>query len=282
LGNQKISDNYLSKASSNYQDFILASRPETMEVLEYAVKENPGDALASYQLGNLLANFGRLDEAADKWNRAVQLNHTMSIPWRNLGWYYWVIKTDHNQSELCFTNAIKSRPYDQTLYRDLARVLIDDNKRAEAISLLEKMEFKGVRRSDIVIDLAQAYLEEARYDESIKLLMSTPYFVNWEGSSITWDIFNQSHIRKGIELFNQKKYKDALTHFDAAITFPANLGVGKSAQTEEAEAWFWKGKTLLALKKPDEAIQAWQNGCNSPSDPERQNSFKNMCKMLLK
>lgn len=250
LGDLTKSSYYLSKASNNYNDFILASRPESMEVLEYAVKQNPNDALAFYQLGNLYGNFGRLEEAAGSWNKSVQLNPAMSIPWRNLGWYYWVIRKDHAQSELCFRNAIKARPYDQTLYRDLAGVLIDDGKRPEAISLLEKMLFKGVRRSDIIIDLAQAYLEEARYDESIKLLMSTPYFVNWEGSSITWNIFSQSHIRKGIELFNQKKYKDALAHFEAALTFPENLGVGKSSRTQEAEALSWKNKTLTALGKP--------------------------------
>jgi hypothetical protein len=61
--------------------------------------------------------------------------------------------------------------------------------------------------------------------------MSTPYFVNWEVSSITWNIFNQSHVRKGIELFNQKKYKEALAHFEAALTFPENLGVGRSSST---------------------------------------------------
>src|SRR4030066_1566713 len=115
----------------------------------------------------------------------------MSIPWRNLGWYYRAITKDYAQSELCFRNAINARPYDQTLYRDLSGVLIDDGRRPEAISLLEKMSFKGMRRSDIIIDLAQAYLEEARYDEAIKLLMATQYFVNWEGSSITWDIFNK-------------------------------------------------------------------------------------------
>jgi hypothetical protein len=74
--------------------------------------------------------------------------------------------------------------------------------------------------------------------------------VNWEGSSITWNIFSQSHIRKGIELFNQKKYKDALSHFEAALTFPENLGVGESSRTREAEALSWKNKTLIALGKP--------------------------------
>ncbi len=250
LGDKTKSSDYLSKASNNYNDFILASRPESMEVLEYAVRQNPNDALAFYQLGNLYGNFGRMDEAAGNWNKSVQLNPAMSIPWRNLGWYYRAIRKDHARSELCFRNAINARPYDQTLYRDLAGVLIDVGKRPEAISLLEKMTFKGMRRSDIIIDLAQAYLDEGRYDESISLLMSTPYFVNWEGSSITWNIFSQSHIRKGIELFNQKKYKNALAHFEAAMTFPENLGVGKSSGTKETEALSWKNKTLTALGKP--------------------------------
>jgi len=282
IGDKQKSKDYLSKASASYHDYIFASRPETMEVLEFAVKENPNDALAYYQLGNLYGNFGRLDEAAENWNKAVKLDSSMSIPWRNLGWYYWVVKKDNSQSEICFRNAIKSRPYDQTLYRDLAAVLADEGKKPDAIVLLEKMPFKGMRRSDIIIDLAQLYLDEKRYDETINLLMSTPYFVNWEGSSLTWNIFNQAHIRKGIELFNLKNYKDALAHFEAALTFPENLGVGKSFRTEEAEAWFWKGKALLALKRPEEANQAWLKGSISLSDPQRINIYKDMCKMLIK
>ncbi|TSA36584.1 MAG: DUF5107 domain-containing protein [Porphyromonadaceae bacterium] len=281
LGNKDKASGYLAKAAGNYQDFILASRPETMEVLEFAIKENPDDALAFYQLGNLLGSFGRLDEAAIQWNKAVQLNPSMSIPWRNLGLYYWVIRNDHALSELSFRNAIKSRPYDQTLYRDLARVLIDNGRRPEAISLLEKMALKGVKRSDIIMDLAQYYLDEKRFDESFNLLISTPYFVNWEGSTITWDLFNQAHIGKGTDLFNQKKYKDALVQFEAALTFPENLGVGHSVRTEEAAAWFWKGKTLVAMEKTKDAILAWQNGSNSPDGSEKQNEYKKMCKMLL-
>jgi hypothetical protein len=68
----------------------------------------------------------------------------------------------------------------------------------------------------------------------------------------------------------------------ASMTFPENLGVGKSFRTETAEAWFWKGKTFLALKRPDDAILAWQNGSNSLSNPDGNDAFRNMCKMLLK
>jgi tetratricopeptide (TPR) repeat protein len=281
IGEKEKTKKYLAKAAGNYQDFVMASRPETIEVLEFAVRENPDDAQAWYQLGNLLGNFGRLDEAAVNWDLAVRLKPSMSIPWRNLGLYYWAVKNDHAKSEACFRNAISSRPFDQTLYRDLARVLLDNGRRPEAITLLENMSFKGARRSDIIQDLAQYYLDEKRFEETYRLLISTPYFVNWEGSTLTWDMFNQAHVGQGAELFNQKKYKEALEHFETALTWPENLGVGHSVRTEEALAWFWKGKTLLALGKSKEALAAWKHGSELPDGSAKQIEYRKMCKSLL-
>ncbi len=281
IGGKDKVKKYLTKAAGNYQDFIMASRPETMDALNFAIRENPNDALAHYQLGNLLGNFGRLDEAAVQWDQSVQLNPSLSIPWRNLGLYYWVIRDDHAKSEACFRNAISSRPIDQTLYRDLARVMLDNGRRTEAIKLLENMSFKGMRRSDIIQDLAQNYLDEKRFEEAYTLLISTPYFVNWEGSTLTWDIFNQAHIGKGMEMFEQKKFKEALEQFETALTWPENLGVGHSVRTEEAVAWFWKGKTLLALGKSKEALEAWKHGSELPDGSVKQNEFKKMCRSLM-
>ncbi len=280
-GNQDKSGVYLKLAAGNDQDFIMASRPETLPVLEFAIRVNPKDALAQYQLGNLLGNFGRLDEAAIHWNKAVQIRPSMSIPWRNLGLYHWVIKNDHAHSEECFRKAIQFRPMDQTLYRDLARVLVDDSKRPEAIKVLETMQFKGMKRSDIIQDLAQNYLDEKRFEEAYSLLIKTPYFVNWEGSTLTWDLFNQAHIGKGIDLFNQKKYKEALKQFEAALTFPENLGVGRSVRTEEAVGWYWKGKALQALGKTKEAAAAWKTGTETADGSARQMEYKGLCTAAL-
>ena len=94
--------------------------------LLYALEKNPKDAVASYQLGNLYANFGRLSEAKIPWQTATTSDPSLSIPWRNLGLYYWVVENDHEKATSCYRNAIKARPFDQTLYRDLAQVLVDN------------------------------------------------------------------------------------------------------------------------------------------------------------
>ncbi|UCG26870.1 MAG: DUF5107 domain-containing protein, partial [Bacteroidales bacterium] len=119
-GNDSTALTYLSVASDSYRDFILASRPTTSDVLKYAIEKNPEDAHAFYQLGNLMGNLGRLDEAGENWEQAVRLDPSISVTWRNLGLYYWVVEDDHSRSEECYRNAINARPSDQTLYRDLA------------------------------------------------------------------------------------------------------------------------------------------------------------------
>lgn len=276
-GNEEEADGYLEKANSSYRDFINASRSEMEDALLFALEMNELDAVAAYQLGNLYANFGRLGDAERFWIIAIGAETSMSIPWRNLGLYYWVVMNDHKKSELCFLSAIEARPLDQTLYRDLAKVLVDNDRTKEAITLLEGMKYQGTRRSDVIIDLAQNYLDDEKYDECIDLLVSVPYFVNWEGSSVTWDIFNRANVRKGILLHESGDYQSALQAFEKALTFPENLGVGRSMRTEEAMAWFWKGKSLIKLGKNTEANTAWKSGAASIDGSEEQNNYKKLC-----
>lgn len=109
-----------------------------------------------------------------------------------------------------------------------------------------------------------------------------PYFVNWEGSSITWDIFNMANVKKGILLYEEGDYKSALKAFEKALSFPENLGVGRSLRTEEAMAWFWKGKSLLAMGNNKEAMIAWATGASSFEGSETQNSYIKLCSELQK
>ena len=106
--------------------------------------------------------------------------------------------------------------------------------------------------------------------------------MNWEGSSITWDIFNKANLGKGIAYITKKTIRDAYKAFETALTFPENLGVGKSDRTGIARAWFWKGKTLLAMRKPAEAMNAWKIGSELPSGNQEQNEYITLCRSLVK
>jgi predicted Zn-dependent protease len=204
-----------------------------------------------------------------------------SIAWRNLGLAAAAVKNDLAKAEACYRKAIGARPGDQTLYRDLAEILVAAGRRPEAIRLLETMPVAGVRRAEITVMLAQAYVDEKRWDDCVKLLESTPYFVNWEGQDITWRLFNRSHIERGRERLERGDAAGALADFEAALTYPANLNVGRSNQPEEAPAQYWRGKALLALGRAQEARAAWQAGAAGADVKGAQNEFRQKCREAI-
>ena len=91
-----------------------------------------------------------------------------------------------------------------------------------------------------------------------------------------------ANVKKGIFLYEKGDYPLALKAFEKALTFPENLGVGQSMRTEEAMAWFWKGKTLLASGKSREAMTAWKSGAATFNGSDLQNSYKKLCADLQK
>ncbi|MHC4700808.1 MAG: tetratricopeptide repeat protein, partial [Planctomycetota bacterium] len=264
-----------------HKDFIFPSRPEAIEVFRYAIGQNPDDAYAHLHLGNLYAHLGRVDEAVGHWQEAANLDSSLSVALRNLGLHAWAAENDLPKAEGLYRKAIAARPKDQTLYRDLADVLLAAGRRPAAIEVMESTPFETLRRADIIIMLAQAYLDEKMYTDSIDLLESTPYFVNWEGQTITWDLFNEAHVERGKQRYDDGKFAAALEDFEAALTYPENIGVGRSNKPPEATAQYWRGKTLQALGREQEARAAWKEGAAGHKGSRRQNEHIELCKKEL-
>jgi tetratricopeptide (TPR) repeat protein len=280
-GNATVAKSYLSRAERIYKDSVFPSRPEAIEVFKYAVSEKPEDTHAHLHLGNLYGNFGRVDEAARHWRKASELAPSLSIAFRNLGLYTWAVEEDLTKAEEFYRKAIAARPKDQTLYRDLADILLAANKRGEAIKVLEATPFEKMRRADVIIMLAQAYVDEQMYSKAIDLLESTPYFVNWEGQTITWVLFHKAHLERGKERFEKKDFLGALQDFEAALTYPENIGVGRSNKPQEAQALYWKGQALQELGRLEEACLAWNEGIAGPEGSKKQNRYRELCKKAL-
>ncbi len=276
-----FSGSAVNEAARMWRDFIFPSRPEMVPVLAYALERNPADAHGHLHIGNLYGHLGRLEEAAAHWRRAAELNPSLSIALRNLGLYAWTVEKDLGKAEGLYRKAIAARPTDQTLYRDLADILLAAGNRPAAIEALEATPTETMRRADVIIMLAQGYLDEKRHEDAIGLLESTPYFVNWEGQSITWDIFNRAHIGRGREHLAAWRPEQALRHFETALTYPENIGVGRSNKPREAPAQYWRGKALEKLGRTAEARAAWEQGAAGPAGGQEQDTHRELCKSAL-
>ncbi|MBP7050558.1 MAG: DUF5107 domain-containing protein [Phycisphaerae bacterium] len=272
---------WLRQAAATARDYVFPSRPEELDVLGYAIEVNPGDAQAHLYIGNLYAHLGRPAEAAGHWQKAVESNPSLSVGWRNLGLYAWAEENELEKAAACYRKAIDARPKDQTLYRDLAEILIAQAKHPEAITLLEATPPDRLQRAEVIILLAQAYLDEQRYDETVHLLESTPYFVNWEGQTITWDLFHRAHMARGRIRYDAKDFAGALQDFEAALSYPENIGVGRSNQPQEAAAQYWRGRTLQALGRLEQAKEAWRQGAAGVEGSDDQNKHRDLCREAL-
>jgi tetratricopeptide (TPR) repeat protein len=270
---------YLERASKLSHDYVFPSRPETVPVLVNAIEHRP-DAKTYLALGNLYAGLGRLDEARHAWVQAASRDPRSSVAHRNLAMADWKLDHDLDAAAKRFEKAIAARASDQTLHRDLGRLRLEQGRATDAMTLLAGMESQGRRRADVTLLLARAYVEAHRFDDAIELLAATT-FSNREGDSGTWSLFSRAHVDRGSLRFDEGRYVDALQDFEAALTYPANLNVGRPAQPLEARALYWKGRSLAALNRAAAARAAWTECAANPPSTDEQTHFIEECRNRL-
>ncbi len=256
-GDDAEAAHWLAEARAASAERVFPSRPEALAVLRYALKDDPDDGRAALYLGNLLAGLHRYDEAAQQWVTATAAAPRLAEAWRNLGWHQWKLVGDLEAATDSLQRAVAARPEDQTLYRDLAQVLRERDLLTEAIAVLESVPSAGRRRADVTVDLASAYLEADRFDESIAVLTATT-FTNREGNSDPHRVHSQAHLGRGQQRLEAGDAAGALVDFEAALTYPVNLNVGRPHRPREARAQLWRGMALEALGRDAEAAAAWR------------------------
>jgi len=72
-----------------------------------------------------------------------------------------------------------------------------------------------------------------------------------------------------------------LEDFDAALTYPENIGVGRSNKPQETPAQYWRGRALEALGRLEDARSAWKQGAAGHEGSEGQNKYRELCKKAL-
>jgi hypothetical protein len=88
-------------------------------------------------------------------------------------------------------------------------------------------------------------------------------------------------LRRGRNRFEAKDFAGALRDFEAALTYPENIGVGRSNKPQEAAAQYWRGRALQSLGHPGEAGAAWREGAAGVKGSDEQNKHRRLCSDAL-
>jgi tetratricopeptide (TPR) repeat protein len=260
LGNASKAAEYRHQATLQSPEYVFPFQPEVITVLRSAIAANPKDSRACYFLGNLFYDM-QPNEAIVIWEKAAKLDPNFPITLRNLAIAY-----SHQPGDSSKTKAINSlekavavgTPY-PTHFAELDRLYQAANAPVEKrLALLEKNQKVIIKDDEALGDLINLKTFTGKADEAITLLQSRTFSI-WEGitpfnSGQAW---TDANLVRGLQRLKAKKYAEAITDFQSALTPPENLRAEQRFDTRKAEISYWTGYAYEGLGDMEKARKSW-------------------------
>lgn len=260
LGDTQKANEYRKQASLQPLEYVFPFQQEAIGVLNNAIKANPSDAMAPYYLGNLLYDW-QPEAAIALWEKSSVLNPGLSITWRNLAIAYSHQKTEGSMSKAiaCLEKAVNVANPIPTHFAELEQLYKSEGVSVEKrLGVLEKNQKFVIRNDEALGDMINLKNFAGKTDEAISLLKSRIFSI-WEGGNAfnTGQAWTDAHFVRGLNYFVKKKYHEALTDFQTALTPPENLRAQQGRNSRQVQIAYWTGCAYSALGEKDKAIKSW-------------------------
>jgi tetratricopeptide (TPR) repeat protein len=261
-GDEQQARQHADAAEAAPTRYCFPSRPEEMIVLEDALLRNPSSARAHYYLGNLYYDKRRYEEAIRCWRRSVELDASFSIPWRNLGIAEFNVLHNPQAANRMYARAFAANQEDARLLYEWDQL----KKRAglaspqERLSTLEEHKDLVDCRDDLSVEFITLLNQCGRWQGALERL-SARRFSPWEGGEgLVSAQYVHAHREQGKAALLQSQPIEALRHFEAARSYPCNLGEGKHLLTLERDLDYFAGLAAQQLCDNKLARSYWNAG----------------------
>lgn len=216
-----------------------SAEPNSIESIKNAIKENPDSLMLKENLIEAYRNAGYYDSAISVANQELQKDSGSA--------YLWNIKASLYFENNDTSNAIKSLQQAINIY-PLPDYLValgtvyaeikNKNSLAIADELLHSNKTKWGKDAYFIKGLYYNYMNDPR-----KAILNLDSCLNLDFT------YMYAYREKGIALFSETKYEDAIKVLKRAVTIQNNFD----------EGYFWLGKCYEKLNMRDEAIESYQN-----------------------
>jgi Uncharacterized protein conserved in bacteria len=222
---------------------------EAIPYLEKGVKDNPvATQTDNYLLGFALCHDKRYSEAIAYLDKATKGKDSLSQnALYNIGYCY--LNTDNKvAARSCFKMAY-DMTFDEQIKQDalfnFAKLSYEQpyNESIKAFQTYINDYPKASNVNTAKEYLAQLYGQTRNYKDAIELMEQLP-----KRSDTINAAYQRITLNRGIEVFNESKYEQAITLFDKSLKYPFNRNITASAQYLKAESNYRLGNYTAAIK----------------------------------
>ncbi|OFX95846.1 MAG: hypothetical protein A2X05_14340, partial [Bacteroidetes bacterium GWE2_41_25] len=248
-GNKSEAGKYFKEGSAQPVDYGFPFRLESEKVFQTAAKFDPADAKPHYYLGNLLYDK-QPGRAIKSWEKAVELDPTLAIAWRNLGFGYYQHANDPVKAVSAYEKAVSYKNDDPVYYAELDPLYEMINAPVEKRAKLFERKNDVVKQRDdsfvrqiIVLNLS------GQYEKAVEYLAGSTFHFR-EGSSRVRDITVDAKLLYGKKLLAEKKNDQALQQFLSAVESQA---ASRREDRRSPQINYYIGMAYETMEKKKEA-----------------------------
>jgi tetratricopeptide (TPR) repeat protein len=211
---------------------------EAMDHFQKALQINPDDAVACYNVGCVLLQKNKVDEAMDYFQKALQINPDNSEAHNNLG-YALLQKDNVDEAMVHFQRALQINPDFEGAHNNLGMVLLQKGNVDEAMVHFQKALQINPDYAEAHNNLGVVLLQKGNVDEAI---------THYQKALEIKPDFAEAHYDFGFALCQKGSVDEGITHYKKALQI----------RPDYEEAHNNLGNVLLRKGSVDEAIIQYQ------------------------
>ncbi len=243
------------RAARLSHEYVFAHHWELEAILRDALAVDPDDGYAAYHLGNLLYSQTRREEALLFWEQAAPRVQDFPVLFRNLAMAFREARNDLEQAEKWLRKAVSLHPQQPRAYLELEQVMRERGASPrERLAVLDGAPENVQRRGIVAAEQARACMDLGEWDRALELLR-THTFHRWEMEFRMRRVWVDANLGRGCDRFLEGDYAGARADFEAALSYPRNLRIGKPPRREDARA-LWCAALACEALGDEEAARA--------------------------
>lgn len=232
-------------------------REETGKVLAEAIRLNPADATAQYELGCWLYYWKKQGAAIKAWEAALAAKPDDFSTHRALGLAYAAQGFPTEKAAAQLERAVELNPAHTRTLDDLSSVYARAGRFGDQLAVLQKAFERSPSDDELAEAVLAADLNEGHYNAAEQLIHKHEFAPRHRTYTLR-DKYRIARYGEGAKSFQRGDYKRALALFESALKPPVSLGIDDFQSQTSARLEYYIGRTLEALGQQAEARQAYQ------------------------